>query len=279
MDPATIKIFLVHGDPKRLRVADVSSWTGLVVAAPRTEFDDLLARDEARRAGVYFLVGENADTGLPAVYIGEADVIRDRIKSHKQMDFWNHALIVVSAKEALTKAHVRYLEGRLIETAKALGRATLINGQASGAYLPESDRADMEIFLRYIRQILPALGADFLTEIVVDPTRATQGQIFTLSRKGCVAKGRMSAGGFVVLAGSEAVGTLTASAVKSPYIGKLRAQLLAAGKLVTSGDRLSFASDVEVGSPSTAAAIVAGNSMNGRAAWRTKDGKSLGEVE
>jgi hypothetical protein len=279
MDPATIKIFLVHGDPKRLRVADVSSWTGLVVAAPRTEFDDLLARDEARRAGVYFLVGENADTGLPAVYIGEADVIRDRIKSHKQMDFWNHALIVVSAKEALTKAHVRYLEGRLIETAKALGRATLINGQASGAYLPESDRADMEIFLRYIRQILPALGADFLTEIVVDPTRATQGQIFTLSRKGCVAKGRMSAGGFVVLAGSEAVVTLPASAVKSPYIGKLRAQLLAAGKLVTSGDRLSFASDVEVGSPSTAAAIVAGNSMNGRAAWRTKDGKSLGEVE
>jgi hypothetical protein len=279
MDPATIKIFLVHGDPKRLRVADVSSWTGLVIAAPRTEFDDLLARDEARRAGVYFLVGENADTGLPAVYIGEADVIRDRIKSHKQMDFWNHALIVVSAKEALTKAHVRYLEGRLIETAKALGRATLINGQASGAYLPESDRADMEIFLRYIRQILPALGADFLTEIVVDPTRATQGQIFTLSRKGCVAKGRMSAGGFVVLAGSEAVVTLPASAVKSPYIGKLRAQLLAAGKLVTSGDRLSFASDVEVGSPSTAAAIVAGNSMNGRAAWRTKDGKSLGEVE
>jgi hypothetical protein len=279
MDPATIKIFLVHGDPQRLRVADVSSWTGVVVAAPRTEFDELLAREEAKRAGVYFLIGENADTGLPTAYIGEADVIRDRIRSHKQMDFWNHVLIVVSAKEALTKAHVRWLEGRLIEVAKATGRASLLNGQASGAYLPESDRADMEIFLRYIRQILPALGADLLTEIVVEASHGPHGQTFTLTRKGCIAKGRMSAGGFVILAGSEAQGAMTASGTKSPYIGKLRDQLIAAGKLVMSGDRLSFTADVEVGSPSTAAAIVAGNSMNGRVAWKTRDGKALADVE
>ena len=39
----------------------------------------------------------------------------------------------------LTKAHVRYLEGRLIEQAKTAGRAQLMNSQSGGAKLPESD--------------------------------------------------------------------------------------------------------------------------------------------
>ena len=37
MQSATIKIFLVFGDPKRLRTAEISNWTGKAVAAPRVE--------------------------------------------------------------------------------------------------------------------------------------------------------------------------------------------------------------------------------------------------
>jgi hypothetical protein len=32
MSSATIKIFLVQGDPKRLRIAELSNWTGKAVA-------------------------------------------------------------------------------------------------------------------------------------------------------------------------------------------------------------------------------------------------------
>lgn len=46
MASATIKIFLPHGDPKRLRTAELSNWTGKAVAGPRIEFDSILARDE-----------------------------------------------------------------------------------------------------------------------------------------------------------------------------------------------------------------------------------------
>ena len=47
MPGATIKIFLVHGDPKRLRTAELSNWTGKAVAGSRSEFEDVIAREES----------------------------------------------------------------------------------------------------------------------------------------------------------------------------------------------------------------------------------------
>jgi len=48
MSSATIKIFLVHGDPKRLRTAELSNWTGKAVAGPRSEFEEIVGREEDR---------------------------------------------------------------------------------------------------------------------------------------------------------------------------------------------------------------------------------------
>jgi len=47
MASATIKLFLVHGDPKRLRTAELSNWNGKAVSGPRTEFEGVLAREES----------------------------------------------------------------------------------------------------------------------------------------------------------------------------------------------------------------------------------------
>jgi hypothetical protein len=127
MPSATIKLFLVHGDAKRLRTAELSNWTGKAVAGPRSELDGLLTRDEAGKSGVYFLSGTDSESGNPAVYIGEAESIRDRLRVHLDKDFWNHVLFFISKDENLTKAHVRYLEGRLIEQAKSAGRAQVMN--------------------------------------------------------------------------------------------------------------------------------------------------------
>ncbi len=57
MSTATLKIFLAYGDPKRLRTAELSNWTGKAVAGPRSEFDKLLSREESQNPGVYFLTG------------------------------------------------------------------------------------------------------------------------------------------------------------------------------------------------------------------------------
>src|SRR2546426_6874793 len=165
MTSATIKLFLPDGDAKGLRTAEISNWTGKALAAPRTELDRLVAREECEKAGVYVLTGSDPATNVPHAYIGEAEVIRDRLRQHKGKEFWVSAIVFVSKDENLTKAHMRYLESRLLSEAGQVGRFSLEQNQASGSKLPESDREDMEVFLSRIRRLLPVLGSDLLTPI------------------------------------------------------------------------------------------------------------------
>jgi hypothetical protein len=155
MASATIKLFLPHGDAKRLRVCEVSNWTGKALAAPRTELDDLLAREEAENCGVYFLFGSDPELGELLVYIGEAEVVRDRLKQHRARD-WNWAVVFVSKDENLTKAHIRYLENRILQEAKKVGRYRLENANAS------SPKLTWRSFFRECNKSFPYLARTFL---------------------------------------------------------------------------------------------------------------------
>jgi hypothetical protein len=125
MNSATIRLFLTKGEAKSLRTAEISNWTGKAVAAPRTELDELLRREELDKAGVYILFGTDPNSGSPLAYIGEAEVIRDRLKQHRTKEFWVSAIVFVSKDENLTKAHVRFLESRLQAEAAQIGRFKL----------------------------------------------------------------------------------------------------------------------------------------------------------
>ena len=135
MPSATIKLFLPRGNAKSLRTAEISNWTGKAIAAPRTELDELLQREELDKAGIYILSGADPVSGSPRAYIGEAEIIRERLKQHKTKEFWILAIVFVSKDENLTKAHVRYLESRLLTEAAQIGRVTLEQNQAGGSKL------------------------------------------------------------------------------------------------------------------------------------------------
>lgn len=114
MPSATIKIYLPHGDPKRLRTGEISNWSGKAVAGPRTELDQLLKREEAANVGVYLLTGVDPLSGGPAVYIGEAESIQSRLKQHVDKDFWNHVAAcvkVVVASSVMPRASVVVVPG------------------------------------------------------------------------------------------------------------------------------------------------------------------------
>lgn len=276
---ATIKIFLVYGDPRRLRTAELSNWTGKAVAGPRSEFEGVLAREESEKSGVYFLAGEDPESGKPAIYIGEAENIRDRVKTHLEKDFWNQVVYFVSKDENLTKAHIRYLEGKLIEKARIAGHALIKNGQSSGAKLPESDREDMEVFLEKINQLLPVLGVDLLVPTSSEATRLSEKEILLCEIKGLRARGHLIPNGFLVLKGSEAVLQERASSQKWPWPHNMRQKLKEEGMLVGQGDHLVFTKDAEFSSPSAAAAVVHGGHANGLIAWKNTKGKTLKEIE
>lgn len=279
MPSATIKIFLVHGDPKRLRTAELSNWTGKAVAGPRSEFDGVLSREESNSSGVYFLTGADPESGKPAIYVGEAESIRDRIKSHLEKDFWNQVIFFTSKDENLTKAHIRYLEGKLIDLARKSGRAVVTNGQSSGARLPESDREDMEIFLEKINQLLPVLGVELLVPAASKAVGESEHKKLFCEIKGIKAEGRLSPNGFVVLKGSQAVLTERASSQKWPWAMNMRQRLKDEGVLVAKSDAFEFVNDAEFTSPSSAAAVIHGGHANGLTAWKDKNGKTLKEIE
>ncbi len=278
---ATIKLFLPFGDPKRLRTAEISNWNGKAIAAPRTELDLLLAREELRQSGVYFLTGTDPESGSPSSYIGEAEVISDRLRQHKAKEFWIHAIVFVSKDENLTKAHIRYLEGKLIQMSQAAGRSTVTNSQSSGSKLPESDREDMEVFLGKIQQLLPVLGSDILTPIVHAASTAHDAPIeLTCEIKGLIAKGNRTPDGFVVLPGSQAVLEERPSAqVRHPFSVTLRKKLVDDGTLAQDGDHFKFTRAVEFSSPSTAAAVIHGGGANGLTGWKDAAGRTLKEIE
>lgn len=278
MTSATIKLFLPRGDAKSLRTAEISNWSGKAIAAPRTELDDLLLRDELDKPGVYILTGRDPKTDEPHAYVGEAEVIRERIKQHKSKEFWVSAIVFVSKDENLTKAHVRHLESRLLEEATRTGRFSLDQNQAGGSKLPESDREDMEVFLERIRQLLPVLGSDILSPIAQTAAKG-QSNGLLCEIKGAKARGQRTASGFVIFKGSTAVLKERPSAESYPYVIAQRKQLIADGTLVEKGGFLEFSRDIEFSSPSAAAAVIHGGSANGLTAWRTEDGRLLKHLD
>ena len=279
MATATLKIFLAFGDPKRLRTAELSNWTGKAVAGPRSEFEKLLGREESLSPGVYFLTGTDPDTNKGAIYIGEAECIKDRIKSHLSKDFWNNIVFFITKDENLTKAHIRYIEGRLIEIAKLAERTVVMNSQGSGAKLPESDREDMEVFLEKMLQVLPVLGVESFVQRTSTVESDAEREMLTCKIKNVIASGYLTPNGIVVLAGSSAVLTERSSAKKWPSVMVQRNKLIEEGGLVQTGDKYDFFKDTEFSSPSSAAAVIHGGSANGLTAWVNKDGKSLKDLQ
>lgn len=263
-----------------MRTAEISNWSGKSIAAPRSDLEHFLAREELAHPGVYILLGVDPESGKPLAYIGEAESVSDRIKQHKSKDYWNAAIAFVSKDENLTKSHIRYLEGRLIQIATAIGRYSIANSQASGSKLPESDLNDMEVFLERITQLLPVLGSELLTPVVavVQPVGAPS--MLVCKMKGAIANGTRTPNGFVVMKGSTAVKQLRDSAkTNGPWIITLRSELQENGSLVEQGEFLVFTKDVEFSSPSAAAAVIHAGNAAGPLAWKDSSGKTLKEIE
>jgi len=273
----SIRLFLAEGTPDGLWVVEKSNWTGLALMAPRTGYTTLRARRELGGPGVYVLIGPPEGGAKPGrVYIGETDDLRSRLDSHqKNKDFWTK-VIVFTAKDAnLNKAHVRYLETRLISIAVDANRYEIENGSTLQApALSEADRADMEAFLADMLLIYPVLGLPAFEKTQESP--GPSGRLFLVG-KGTKAEGTDGPDGFLVLAGALARKETVPSI--HPYGRDMRERLLAAGILVDDGDHYRLTEDHLFGSPSTAAMVLMGRTANGRIEWKTADGVTLRDLQ
>jgi hypothetical protein len=255
--------------PEGLRFVENSNWTGRAVVANRSQLDRALVREELSRRGIYVLNAES-EAGAQRLYVGEADVLRERLRQHATgNEFWARLVAFTSTNEGLNKAHVRYLEARLVGRARAANQWELENGtQPASPPLSEADRADAEWFLAEMFVIFPVLA--------LTPSRRPRVRRVYRTRAGMAIPPSCIFGSGAQPPPSVARGLAAPRSIRSTsYLRDLRQQLRLRGVLVADGEHLVFRQDFRFNSPSTAAGVLVGGSANGRLAWKDARGRTL----
>ena len=75
----TIQIFLPDGNPRGVRIAEITSRTIQAILAPRARLDIAATRDEIQNVGVYFLIGTDEEENKPLLCAGQAEGSGDTI--------------------------------------------------------------------------------------------------------------------------------------------------------------------------------------------------------
>lgn len=275
----TIKIFLIDGDPNGRMSCELSNWSGKAYKIPRIKVKDCSDREDlTTNTGVYLLFGKD-DDGKDQVYIGEAETILKRLNQQlTSKDFWNETIVFISKDDNLNKAHVKYLENRLHEIAKSANRYKVDNSIVpTQSSISESDRAEMEEFIEYIKLLVNTLGHKVFEEKREFKPKQKQATFFIKAARGADGQGEPTSDGFVIFKGSKAAATIVNS-MTSNFI-TYRQKLIDEGVLIDKGDFFEFTDDYIFTSPSTAAVMVMGRNANGLTEWKSKDGKTLKEFE
>lgn len=197
----------------------------------------------------------------------------------EKLDYWTHAIALVTSNNSFGPTEISYLENQFTNIAKDAGRYQVTNGNdPSPGTVTEEKQAELDEFIDYARLITGALGYRVFEP--VDDVKARDKPLggaeptLQLTGYGLLARGRQTADGFVVLAGSllrpidEFVPTAPSAAYndREKYADRIDAE-----------NRLT--ADVLFRSPSGAASFVYGRSANGFAEWKTSDGRTLGDLE
>ncbi len=284
----------MDGDPEGRMMCELSNWNGKAYRIPRGKVKDCSDREDLESTSVYLLFGKMESTTLkPKVYIGETEYAVSRLVSHvKEKDFWNEAVVFISKDDNLNKAHIKYLESRLYEIALQAGRYELVNDKTpTRSAISESDQAEMEEFLEYIKLLVNTMGFRVFEPLIHKKGEDSATKVFSESNKlfetndcfyikaarGADGRGKRVTDGFVVLAGSEIAKEIVPSCPKGTQL--LRDELIDGGIIAAKANALVFEQDHLFSSPSSAAGLIMGRSANGLKEWKDSKGNDLSVVE
>lgn len=278
--PQTIQIFLPSGDPRGMRVAEITTRIIRVIEVPRSKLAEFLKLPEAQQVGVYFLMGELSEAGLPRAYIGQSGNVGARLIQHNQgKDFWNRALVVISLTNSMTQTHALFLEWFAIAEATKAGRYSLENGNTGARpHTPAPLEADCHEIHETAGTLLATLGQPIFEPLTNAPTSKGEKEFFYCKGPGADGVGEYTSEGFVVLKGSRGRVENVAS-IQGKSHERYREQLVTEGIMVARDGAYIFTRDHLFSSPSMAALAVMGRSANGWLEWKAANGKTLDELK
>ncbi|MDB5119740.1 MAG: hypothetical protein JWN56_958 [Sphingobacteriales bacterium] len=275
---------MIEGTEYGPRTAEIGNWVGKAIYSNRASLPKILKRTEFDNPGIYCLKSIPVYTTYSErIYIGEAENIGTRIKQHlneTNKDF-DEFIFFISKDDFLTKAHVKYLEAKIIEMAHDAKSAEIINvHKPTYPVLHEAEISDLEYFLEQIKLILPVMGFKFLVPTVIreqeKETSLPFKEFYTIKHISISAKMYEDALGFIVTKGSMANKNMVPSV--SDNYKSLQKRLIESGILVDNGKYFSFSEDTVFSSPSSAANIVLGRQTPGPLLWLSKDGRTFKEL-
>ncbi|PZO82514.1 MAG: hypothetical protein DI629_01055 [Mesorhizobium amorphae] len=253
------------------------NWSGSILVGRAGRLEELLGRNEAKRAGCYVLQGEelNHPMGVRA-YIGRSDQLDDRVRQHVSRSWWNLAALISTSDSHFTSGHFMALESRMIQLTSEHRRAALANAvipSIGAGRLGEAGQSDMENFLDKVQIILPTLGINLLTPSPANRPREevapfdAKDVLEINHRSGVKARAVIRDDEFIVLQGSLAL-------LDSPYQHNawagLRQSLIDEGVLIpdASGQFLVFTRNQAFSSASAAAGVVLNRQASGPKEWK-----------
>lgn len=268
----TIKLFLLDGEANQRIIAELTNWNGIAYKIPKTKLKECKSRNDLQFTGVYLLFGEN--DGNPAVYIGEAECIYDRLVQHlnDDKDFWNVAITFVRKDNSLNKAHVKYLENVLYNIAKSTKRYEVMNNSIpTKSTLTEPEEAEMAEMIDDIKMITNVLGYKVFEDMISD--KLNEKDYLYFKTKSFSAKAIMTEEGFVVLKGSSVSNSIAPTLAEGTK--KLRKKLIEDG--IIDDEKHILTQNYLFTSSSAGLATIYGTRISGPQNWKYKNGTTLKE--
>lgn len=286
-----INIFLMDLKNNGRKKCTIANWTGVVYNIPRTMLEQCKDRQDLKWSGVYILFGTNEETGRGVAYIGQAgsrkngEGILNLLMEHKRnpaKDYWTEAVAITTSNNSLGPTEISYLENRFCNMAIDAKRYEVKNGNdPTQDNISEEKESEMEEFIDYAKLIIGTLGHKLFEAIAPEAVEGTNSNdsgantLYFLHRKikgvgdvdgiGC-----QTSEGFVVQAKSTISPTEDDNLPETIKARRRNARI----------ENDVLLENELFDSPSAAGMFVVGKrGVNGVTSWRTKDGKTLKEIE
>ena len=289
-----INLFLMDGDASGRIKCTLANWTGVAYKLPRTEIEKCKECEYLKWSGVYFLFGVSDDTGENIAYVGQAGIRKNgegilyRLMEHKRnpdKDYWTEAVVFTTSNNSFGPTEISYLENKFCNLAIEANRYIVKNGNdPSPGHITEEKESELEEFVDYAKLIMGTLGHKIFIPLnkstsVIEDTLDTPSEEIELFLNRTIKKinftveafAKQTTEGFVVLKGSKIAPNSDDDSTISPGNSQKRKDCKIDGNILQE--------DVLFNSPTSAAQFVTGKSCNGWITWKTKDGKTLHDLE
>ncbi len=281
----SINLFLMDGEPSSRIKCTLQNWTGIVYKIPRTMLENCKEGSNdivkhLKQTGIYFLLGEDLNSGQKAVYVGQAvarkngDGLLCRLLEHKRnlkekyWADWNEVIVLTTQNNSFGPTEISYLENKFTNLARSAGRYLVKNGnEPNVGNFTEEKESELLEYIDYAQIIIGVLGHMIFEPLLKDSKKnSKKSPVFSFKGK-LKAEAIFTNEGFVVLKGSQIdpsiKPSMSNSAIKAREINREKIS-----------QDFVLMEDILFTSPSAAAGFVGGSSLSGNELWKTKDNKS-----